>query len=232
MQKNSFTFRDINFALKYDQLSFVCYRFIQSFCDADRGVTSGGQGGHNSPNAESLWGRRITAEGAEWLGGPRKVHTMSQVLSSILFFSTFASKRPQVWTWGAKLVSCPGRHPTLFCPWMQTLCTGFVLLNHSAIEAENIPETLTFWWIGIGYSNNAVTDYSRRAAVEHQVCRKTFSICKAFCNIYSWQFSINGRNEYMDICFTRSHSIVCLDPKRIRRWVSFANVVVHYLGQN
>jgi len=30
-----------------------------------RGVTRGGQGGHNFPDAESLWGRRITAVGAK-----------------------------------------------------------------------------------------------------------------------------------------------------------------------
>jgi len=30
-----------------------------------RGVTMGANGGHNSPGAESLWGRGITAGGAE-----------------------------------------------------------------------------------------------------------------------------------------------------------------------
>jgi len=32
----------------------------------------GGEGGRNSPGAESLWGRQITAEGAEWLRGVPK----------------------------------------------------------------------------------------------------------------------------------------------------------------
>ena len=69
-----------------------------------RGVTTRGKG-HNFPGAESLWGCRITA-------GRRKVPTMSQVLQC----STFASERPQVRTWGAKFVSCPGRHLTFVTP--------------------------------------------------------------------------------------------------------------------
>jgi len=43
-----------------------------------------GKGGHNFPDAESLWGHRITAGAAQWLGAPRrKVTKMSQALSSI-----------------------------------------------------------------------------------------------------------------------------------------------------
>jgi len=54
-----------------------------------RGVTTGVKG-HNSPDTESLWGRR-------------KVLTMSQILQC----STFASEMPQVPTWGRQTCFVP-----------------------------------------------------------------------------------------------------------------------------
>jgi len=38
-----------------------------------------------------------------------------------LQYSTFASEKPQVWTWGAKLASCPGRRLTSLRPCKQRL---------------------------------------------------------------------------------------------------------------
>jgi len=45
--------------------------------------------GHNSPGAESLWGRRMTAWGAE---------KFQQCHKCFLQYTTFASERPQVRT--------------------------------------------------------------------------------------------------------------------------------------
>jgi len=49
---------------------------------ATRGVTRGEEG-HNSPGANLLWGRWITAGAPHYSGGRRKVLTISQVLASI-----------------------------------------------------------------------------------------------------------------------------------------------------
>jgi len=48
-----------------------------------QGRNEGGQGGHNSPGANSLWGRWITAGAPNYCWRRRKVPTMSQALSSI-----------------------------------------------------------------------------------------------------------------------------------------------------
>ena len=83
-----------------------------------RGVTRG-ERGHNYPGAESLWGRRITAEGAE---NPNSITSA--------FFNTLhlLPKDLRFEHGGAKLASCPGRHLTS----LRMCCTG------------SIPET-GFW---------------------------------------------------------------------------------------
>jgi len=60
------------------------------------------EGGHNSPGAESLWGRR-------------KVPTMLQALSST---AHLLPKDLKFEHGGAKLISCPGRHLTSLRPWL------------------------------------------------------------------------------------------------------------------
>jgi len=65
-----------------------------------RGVTSGARGAQ-------LPGRRII------MGTQKNPNNVT----STLFNSRFASERPQVRTRGAKLASCPGRHPTSLRPW-------------------------------------------------------------------------------------------------------------------
>jgi len=60
-----------------------------------RGVTRGARGAQ-------LPGRRII------MGTPKNPNNAT----STFFNSRFASERPQVRTWGAKLASCPGRHLT------------------------------------------------------------------------------------------------------------------------
>jgi len=79
-----------------------------------RGVTKGGKGSatHRAPNhyggAKSLWGRRMTAGGAE---SPNNVTST--------FFNTvhFLPKDLRFEPGGAKLASCPGRHLTSLRPW-------------------------------------------------------------------------------------------------------------------
>jgi len=79
-----------------------------------RGVTKGGKVGtiprasNHCRGAQSLWGRRITAGGV-WKS--QQYHTY------FLQWSTFASERHQVRTWGAKLASGLGSHLTSLCPW-------------------------------------------------------------------------------------------------------------------
>jgi len=79
------------------------------------GRNEGGQGGRNSPGAESIWGRQITGGDAEWLLGCQRAPTMSH--KHFLQYSTFASERPQLQIWGGKLASCPGRHLISLRPW-------------------------------------------------------------------------------------------------------------------
>jgi len=87
-----------------------------------RGVTRGARG-RDSP-------------GAEWLPGAPKGHNN---VTSTFFNSTFASERPQVRTWGAKLASCPGRHPSSLRSYTNaTLITRTfqaILLQTSDVEA-------------------------------------------------------------------------------------------------
>jgi len=72
--------------------------------------------GHNSLGAESLWGRQITAGGAE---------KSQQCQKYFLLYSAFTSERLQVRTLGAKLACyqwgadvwwCPGRLPNCMPP--------------------------------------------------------------------------------------------------------------------
>jgi len=55
------------------------------------------QGGHNSPGAESLRGRQITAWAPNDCGGGRKVPTCHK---DFLQYSTFSSESPRIRTWG------------------------------------------------------------------------------------------------------------------------------------
>jgi len=78
------------------------------------GSQRGGQGGHNSPGAKSLWGHWITAAPND-CGGRRKVPTMSQVLSSMQYMC-FGKKDLRFEHGGAKLASCPRCHLTSLRP--------------------------------------------------------------------------------------------------------------------
>ena len=60
------------------------------------------QGGHNSPGAESLWGRQITAG---------CVGKSQQCRKYFLQCSVFASERPQVRTWGRQTCVLPWAPP-------------------------------------------------------------------------------------------------------------------------
>jgi len=57
--------------------------FVDLTADYDQARNEGGQRGHDSPGAESLWGRQITAEAPNHCGRRRKVPAMSQIPSSI-----------------------------------------------------------------------------------------------------------------------------------------------------
>ena len=67
----------------------------------------GGQGRHNSPGAESQWGRQIA------VGGAIK---SQQCHKHILQYSTFASERPQVRTWGRQTCFLPRAPSDLVTP--------------------------------------------------------------------------------------------------------------------
>jgi len=64
-------------------------------------------GGHNSPGAEALWGHQITAGGAE---------KSQQCRKYLLQYSTFASERPQVRTWGRQTCFWPRAPSNLVTP--------------------------------------------------------------------------------------------------------------------
>ena len=74
-----------------------------AWCPHNRGVTTEVQGGRNSPGAESLWGRQITAGGAE---------KSQQCHKYFLPYSSFASERPQVRTWGGRQTCFLPRAPS------------------------------------------------------------------------------------------------------------------------
>jgi len=86
--------------------TFRIYTKCREIGKAGRGVTSGGQGGHNSLYAESLWG-------AEYCGFLKSPNT---VASS--FFNTvhLLAKDLRFENGGAILASCQGVHPILLRP--------------------------------------------------------------------------------------------------------------------
>jgi len=89
-------------------------------------------------------GRRITA-------GNQKVTTMTQVLFQN---STFASKRPQVRTWGAKLVSFPRRDLTSLPP-----CTSRLSSQNGEISLQT--------YLPISYKLS-ITNYLKQNAVDYR----------------------------------------------------------------
>jgi len=85
-----------------------------------RGVTRGA-GGHNFSGAESLWGRRMTAEGTKRCQNCHKY---------FLQYSTFASETPQVRTWGRQ---------TCFLPWAPSnLVTPLIPRNATVKVARSL----------------------------------------------------------------------------------------------
>ena len=75
-----------------------------------QGRNEGGKGGTIPPGAKSLWGRRITEGGAE---------KSQQCHKYFLQYSTFASERPQVRTWG-RLSCFLSRAPSNLVTTLQT----------------------------------------------------------------------------------------------------------------
>jgi len=85
-----------------------------------RGETRG-QWEHNSPGAESLWGRRMTA------GGDEK---SNQCHKYFLQYSTFASERFQARTWGRQTIpSCPRHHLISFRPCLEDITSQGSFIN-------------------------------------------------------------------------------------------------------
>jgi len=83
---------------------------------ADQERNERGKEEHNSPGAESLWGRRMTAGDAEKSQHFHKYFNTVQLLPKDLRFEHG----------GAKLVSCPGRHLTSLRPWRRLVVYGDV----------------------------------------------------------------------------------------------------------
>jgi len=88
----------------------------------NQGRNEGGKGG-----AKSQWRRRMAAGGAE---KSQRCH------KCFLQHSTFASKDLSFEHGGAKLASCPGRHPTLLRRWTQYF--------HFSEVRIPLPK---YWWI-------------------------------------------------------------------------------------
>ena len=87
------------FQCQHALTSFILATFIPT----GRGVTRGGQGGHNSPGAESL------------RGAPKSPNSVTNTLLHLL------PKDLGFVHGGARLASCPGRHLTSLRPCPQDL---------------------------------------------------------------------------------------------------------------
>jgi len=91
-------------------------KYVKQPCAANRDVKTGGKGGAipRAPNhygdAESLWGRRITAGSLK-----RSSNVASTFFNTVHLFS----KDFRFEHGGAKLASCPGRHLTSLRTWRQ-----------------------------------------------------------------------------------------------------------------
>ena len=78
-----------SFSRKFRNDVFICHSsyffFFKTLQNQLTFIQSQGrkEGGHHSPDAESLSRHRITTGSTEWLRGSQKVQTMSQVFSSI-----------------------------------------------------------------------------------------------------------------------------------------------------
>jgi len=86
---------------------------------SNQGSNNGGKE-YNSPGAEPLWGRRMTA-------GRRKAPTMSQELQCSR--PTFDSERPRVWKWGRQTSNVP-RAPTNLVTSLTVIQYSFTLSMH------------------------------------------------------------------------------------------------------
>ena len=136
------------------QLSFLGWDEL-----GNRVVTTGGQGGHNSPGAGSLWGRQITAGGGICLlGAPKSANNVTST-----FFNTvnFLPKDLRFERGGAKLASWPGRRLTSL-----RRCSGIVseLFKHAP---EHLKRLRKIWlWgeqifqSGANYTNIAFFKYT------------------------------------------------------------------------
>ena len=94
-------------------------------------------GGHNSPGAGSLWGRRITAGDAKCLLGPPKIPNNF----TITFFITvnFLLKDLTFEHGGAKLASCTGRSLTSLRP-----CCKLITAWHYICEPDSCAVWVSF----------------------------------------------------------------------------------------
>ena len=98
------------------------------FADPTRGITTGGQGEHNSP-------------GAEWLRGAESPNNVTST-----FFST-VHLLPKDFTLehgGARLVSWSGRHLTSLRPWIQY---GFNSKNLTWMQSRILELKQLFLWL-------------------------------------------------------------------------------------
>jgi len=100
------------------------------FCCIQR-CNEGEQGGRNSPGAESLLGRRITA-GA--LKSPNNVTST---------FSGFASERPQVRTWGRQTCFLSRAPSDLVTPLVVLHTSKFLLFERSLSVSVVVVNTRT-----------------------------------------------------------------------------------------
>ena len=101
--------------------SYIAAITLKTASHGSRDVTIGATGA-SIPRRRVAVGAPISAWGAQWLRGRRKIATMSQVLSSI--HRTYASKRPQFWIRGRQTCFLPKRHLTSLRP-----CTGHVTIK-------------------------------------------------------------------------------------------------------
>jgi len=77
-----------------------------------QGRNDGGQGGSNSPGAESLWGHQITVGSTE---------TSQQCHKHFLHYSAFATEKSQSRTWERQTCFLPLAPSTLVAPLVITI---------------------------------------------------------------------------------------------------------------
>jgi len=124
-------------------------------CAFTQGRKDGGQGGHNSPGAGSIWGRRITAGAAKCLlVAPKSPNNFTST-----FFNTvnFLPKGLRFEHEGAKLATCPGRRLTSLRPCLHSLVNSIPRYLNVLTCCNVLPLTLCAAYIGLAFWKQTIS---------------------------------------------------------------------------